>query len=174
MPHANPFQQEGSYNKDEHAESVQQVLSSVDDDKKEAISSLMTTLAAAKTGMVADAEAEDDPEPEILSNQGIFRRPFSFNGRIRRKEYCYSYLIYMVWYFAVRVISDKEDDMSMLEALFVLFSIVPMYWFNIAQSCKRCHDLGHSGWWQIIPFYGLWLMFEEGKPDANEYGDSPK
>ena len=42
-----------------------------------------------------------------------------------------------------------------------LYSLIfiPLFWFKLAQSTKRCHDLGESGWMQIIPFYFLILCF---------------
>lgn len=52
--------------------------------------------------------------------------------------------------------------------------LVPYCWFIWAQGAKRCHDRGNSGWYQIIPFYGFWMLFAEGETTANEYGNSPK
>jgi len=51
---------------------------------------------------------------------------------------------------------------------------IPLVWFLIAQNTNRCHDLGNSGWYQLIPFYGLWLLFAEGNTGGNIYGRNPK
>lgn len=112
----------------------------------------------------------------IVDNRGMFRRPFSFEGRIRRTEYCLSVLLYYAAIYGAAFFIDLfafvgDRDLSMI--LFFLFFIAT-YWFLIAQGCKRCHDLGHSGWWQLIPFYMLWMMFAPGDKGTTGYGTSPK
>lgn len=102
----------------------------------------------------------------------MFQHPFSFNGRIRRLEYGLSYLIYFIWYFPMNVMG--EDQIGTGFATIWLILVIPMLWFLYAQGAKRWHDLGHNGWWQIIPFYFLWMLFEEGDYFSNEYGDNPK
>ncbi|SEW32787.1 Protein of unknown function [Chitinophaga arvensicola] len=52
--------------------------------------------------------------------------------------------------------------------------VIPALWFFIAQAVKRSHDISNSGWYILIPFYGLWLMFSSGVQGSNEYGDDPK
>jgi uncharacterized membrane protein YhaH (DUF805 family) len=44
-------------------------------------------------------------------------------------------------------------------------------WFILAQGAKRCHDIGKSGWWQFIPFYPFFLMFEKGQEGKNKYDE---
>lgn len=107
------------------------------------------------------------------SNKGMFKRPFSFNGRIRRTEYCLSFLIYMIWYGVINAIMATPDP-SVGASLFVLISFIPMIWFLWAQNAKRCHDRGNSGWYQLIPFYFFVLMFGGSDEGSNEYGNNPK
>lgn len=107
------------------------------------------------------------------SNKGMFKRPFSFNGRIRRAEYCLSFIIYMIWYGVINAMMETPEPSSEA-SLFVLISFIPMVWFLWAQNAKRCHDRGNSGWYQLIPFYGFVLLFGGSDEGANEYGDNPK
>jgi uncharacterized membrane protein YhaH (DUF805 family) len=58
--------------------------------------------------------------------------------------------------------------------IFMVILWIPLAWFMLAQGAKRCHDRGNSGWWQIIPFYGLWMLFADGEIGDNEYGENPK
>ncbi|WP_224485403.1 DUF805 domain-containing protein [Robertkochia aurantiaca] len=101
----------------------------------------------------------------------MFKNPFSFNGRIRRTEYGLSYLIYCFAYFLFIGIVDSPNQTSSLIGLIIL---IPSLWFIIAQGAKRCHDRGNSGWYQIIPFYGLWMLFASGDSGDNMYGPNPK
>lgn len=100
----------------------------------------------------------------------MFKNPFSFEGRIRRQEYGLSMIIYLVVYFIFLAVLQAGT----VGIIFGLVLFIPMLWFIWAQNAKRCHDLGNSGWWQLIPFYGLFLLFQDGKPGANEYGPNPK
>lgn len=101
----------------------------------------------------------------------MFKNPFSFNGRIRRLEYGLTFIIYVVAYVFVLLLSETEEGIGPIIALVIL---IPMIWFVWAQGAKRCHDISRSGWMQIVPFYFLFLLFEDGKPGRNEYGSNPK
>jgi uncharacterized membrane protein YhaH (DUF805 family) len=100
----------------------------------------------------------------------MFKNPFSFEGRIRRTEYGLSIIFYLLGAFIVGLIIGFS---GMPPAMMYLF-LLPIYWFMLAQGAKRCHDLGNNGWWQIIPFYGLWMLFAKGDLGDNKYGVNPK
>lgn len=56
----------------------------------------------------------------------------------------------------------------------IVLLFIPLVYFIFAQGAKRCHDLGKNGWWQFVPFYAFWLMFENSEYEENEYGLNPK
>ena len=103
----------------------------------------------------------------------MFKHPFSFDGRIRRTEYGISLLIYLAVYFTIAGVAAAAASQSSAGML-VFVLMIPLVWFFWAQGAKRCHDLDKSGWWQIIPFYFLFLLFQDGEPGRNEYGSNPK
>src|SRR5690606_20398014 len=100
----------------------------------------------------------------------MFKNPFSFEGRIRRTEYGISIIIYAFCATILNAIVGASDG----DAAILLFAYIPLLWFLWAQGAKRCHDVGNSGWWQLIPFYGFWLLFQDGQHGTNQYGENPK
>jgi uncharacterized membrane protein YhaH (DUF805 family) len=100
----------------------------------------------------------------------MIKTPFSYDGRIRRTEFCLSVLIYD---FLVVIVSLAMEGGTM-PALVAFAAIVPSMWFLTAQAAKRCHDRGNSGWYQLLPGYFLILMFGKGDSGINEFGQDPK
>ncbi len=96
----------------------------------------------------------------------MFRQIFSFDGRIRRLEFGCIFVIYWIFYGVVIGFVDAQPLLG--------FAFIPMLWLIIAASCKRCHDTGRSGWWQLVPLFFFWLLFEDGQRGPNEYGPNPK
>ena len=109
---------------------------------------------------------------------------FSFEGRVRRTTYWVTnitcnLIIQVVNYlfnnylenYAMGTGSPALLPVISIAVIVLLFLIS---WLLIAVSAKRCLDLGHNGWWQLIPFYNLWLAFQNSDPGDNEYGPNPK
>lgn len=99
----------------------------------------------------------------------MFRNSLLIDGRIRRTEYGITLIIYAIITLVIRNIAEGSTN-----AKYIFIFYIPTLWFVLAQSIKRCQDLGKSGWWLFIPFYFLWLLFKEGEPGENQYGENPK
>lgn len=110
----------------------------------------------------------------------MFKAPFSFSGRIRRTEYGISIIImvFIIYFFMVIIgeitMSLRNGVPPFLVLILMLIVMIPLLWFRLAQGAKRCHDLGNSGWYQLIPFYHFMLLFAEGERFTNRYGEDPK
>lgn len=124
----------------------------------------------------------------------LFAQPFSFSGRIRRLEYGLSMIFLLVsavivQFLAIYVMEHAdapwaeqnqvgsyfvETDLSPLSKMIFYACFILINWFAIAQGVKRCHDLGWSGWFVLIPLIIFWLLFKDGQPHENNYGTNPK
>lgn len=100
----------------------------------------------------------------------MFRNPFSFYGRIRRWEYVLSYFLYVISVLLLSIISETSE----INSVYLALPMISFLYFMLAQGSKRCHDLGKSGFYQLIPFYVLVMLFAEGQKFENNYGSNPK
>lgn len=98
-----------------------------------------------------------------------------FTGRATRQQYWMYILIYILLYIAVAIVAEIINVMA-LPLLFSLAVLVP----GLAITARRLHDIGKSGWWQLIgfvPILGLIVMIiftiKDSAP-ANEWGPNPK
>ena len=113
-----------------------------------------------------ESETNEEEAKEDNTDYSMFKKPFSFEGRIRRTEYGITVIIY--------TILSSIMQFAVIEIPFLFIFWIPMIWFYIAQGAKRCHDRGNSGWYQIIPFYSLWMIFGNSDVGENEYVPRPK
>jgi uncharacterized membrane protein YhaH (DUF805 family) len=110
--------------------------------------------------------------PSSRVEREMFTDSFSFVGRIRRLEFALSIIISLCVGVLSYLILGKSNTLT--AGLISLLISAINYWFIFAQSAKRCHDIGKSGWWQLIPFYQIYLLFLEGDLGDNEYGFDPR
>ena len=101
----------------------------------------------------------------------------TFSGRASRSEYWWFYLFVVMISWGSIIVSGamySPDDLmfEILPNLVSLIFIVP----GIAAGSRRLHDIGKSGWWQllwIIPIIGwilliVWLATNT-KPEGDKY-----
>jgi uncharacterized membrane protein YhaH (DUF805 family) len=100
----------------------------------------------------------------------LFEAPFSFDGRIGRLEYGLTTAAY--WAFNLACLDIASADLDLALRLVVLVCILVFGWFYFAQGAKRCHDMGLSGWWQLIPFFNIFMMINK-QVAVNAYNQDP-
>ena len=85
-----------------------------------------------------------------------------------------SSLIYGVGIVAIvfAVLAGGQAGAFLLFIVFAGFQLA-LTWRFLGYGAKRCHDLGHSGFYQLIPLYPLLMLFQEGDIESNEYGPNP-
>jgi len=126
--------------------------------------SFTVTISPEKIEELKSKAQEANDKPHVKPS--MFRNPFSFDGRIRRLEYGISFIIFYIMNNIFVALATEEPLLIIL--------LIPSLWFTWAQGAKRCHDRGNSGFYQIIPFYGFWMLFADGDIGSNEYGENPK
>ena len=102
----------------------------------------------------------------------MFNNVFSFEGRIRRTEYGISFIILVFARVILSLMLFSSGGENVNLAFFIL--MLPVRIFFFAQGAKRCHDVGISGWFQLIPLMPSYLIFGSGDQGPNKYGDDPK
>ena len=140
-----------------------------EDSKK---SSVTVTISSERIDELKREAQENRGKSKPHQTPSMFQNPFSFTGRIRRLEYGLSSIILYIWVIFSSFIAMAIDPYNFEGPYYMM--MIPGYWFYWAQGAKRCHDRGNTGWFQLIPFYGLWMLFGDGEVGNNRYGSNPK
>lgn len=105
-----------------------------------------------------------------------FRKYATFQGRTQRRGYWY----FVLFNFLASIICVVIDyalavtiGLSFVDMLYGLATLIP----SLALGARRLHDIGKSGWWQLIaliPIIGwiiliVWMATESAHHD-NQYG----
>jgi len=114
----------------------------------------------------------------IESVQKCYKNYANFEGRATRSEFWYFYLFFYLTIILGGIISSKIDVDAVygIVAIFLFGSIIP----SAALTARRLHDVGKSGWWQVlgfIPYVNIIALIplifwfcSEGEKNKNKYG----
>lgn len=100
----------------------------------------------------------------------------TFDGRARRKEFWFFMLVSIILGIIVQIIDAILGTDKILNGVLNLALFLP----SLAVGTRRLHDVGRSGWWQllvltiigIIPLIIWWAS--NTKPESNQWGQPAK
>lgn len=105
-----------------------------------------------------------------------FSKYGTFSGRASRAEFwwflLFNILAALMLLNLVSSFAGPDAGVAVV-SFYNLAILVP----SIAVGARRLHDMGRSGWWQLLHLSGIgslilfvWMMFA-GKPQANQFGE---
>lgn len=106
----------------------------------------------------------------------VLRQYGDFTGRARRKE-LWMFTLFSVIISLVLAIVDSQLPFGILGIIYGLAVLLP----SLAVGARRLHDIGRTGWWQLIsliPIIGTIVLIvfwaTDGDPGPNAHGPNPK
>ena len=77
-----------------------------------------------------------------------FNNYFNFNGRAKRAEYWYFFAFYLLTFFCIVMLQNLFDlNLWWLSTIVGVGYMIPYF----AVGARRLHDVGKSGWLQVLP-----------------------
>lgn len=111
----------------------------------------------------------------LLSNYvAVLRKYNDFDGRARRSEYWYFFLVNVLISQGLNLINIFLFNGSVVVGwLLILFNLAILI-LSVAVAVRRMHDAGKSGWYVLVPVYNLMLACTESVQASNQYWANPK
>lgn len=100
----------------------------------------------------------------------VMQKYAKFDGRASRPEFWWFFLFYFVASLVLGVL-DGVLGVQLLQTVFGLAMLIP----SLAVGARRLHDIGKSGWWQLISLtiIGILLLiywWAQPATGENQYG----
>ena len=98
----------------------------------------------------------------------VLKKYAEFKGRSGKTAFWYFTAIN----FTISVILSFVGELinfALLSTIYSLAVLMP----SLAVGARRMHDVGKSGWYFLIPFYNLYLAFQDSEIGTNQYGAEP-
>jgi len=100
----------------------------------------------------------------------------NFQGRASRSEFWWFYLFTVIVMGIASLVSDLSGDPNDILGTLATFALILP---SLAAGCRRLHDIGRSGWWQLLMLtvVGVLLliywMVQPSRPAGDKYGPAP-
>lgn len=136
-----------------------------DDDAKPESGGVVFSSATSSRGEVDARPQVNELKPGNLFTVDLGN--LSTDGRLTRR----GLFGYYVLNFVLMVIAAF---ISILSAGLAFGLLTIGFWIFLIGLIKRAHDVGLSGWFVLVPFLNLWLLFAPGQKGANKFGPDPR
>lgn len=99
----------------------------------------------------------------------------NFEGRVGRQEYWMAWLVHVLILAVIVIIGFVAPIFLAFAGLYVLVLTPPF----LGLGARRLHDVGNSGWWQLLMFTGIGAIaivvfaLQPSDPAENAYGAPP-
>lgn len=114
------------------------------------------------------------------ASKAFFVNYTNFKGRASRSEFWYACLLMGIFGFIAAILDTiyligSQGEISPIGLIINLAILLP----SISITTRRLHDIGKSGWWQLIMFTLIGLIpliywcSKPGQGDENDFGDNP-
>lgn len=102
----------------------------------------------------------------------MYKKYVAFDGRARRKEFWFFMLVCVGIGIIARVLDSILHTGKLIDSLQSLALLLP----SLAVGARRLHDIGRSGWWQLLIFTVIGIIpliiwwASDTSPTDNKYG----
>ncbi len=104
------------------------------------------------------------------------RKYATFSGRASRSEFWWFYLFCVLLSWGTQIVGYALASISPVLAVLPLVVTLVLLLPQFAVACRRLHDVGRSGWWQLLVLTGVGIILliiwwaRRPQEEENKYG----